>query len=57
MTLSISGVGYAGAGAYFDLLCEFNGVEHTPNLFELGILYEPDGVIDLVNNLSIIIVK
>lgn len=52
MTLSISGVGYAGAGAYFDLLCEFNGVEHTPNLFELGILYEPDGVIDLVNKLK-----
>lgn len=52
MIYSISGVGYAGAGAYFDLLCEYKTIEHTPNLFELGILYEPDGVIDLVNKLK-----
>lgn len=41
MYISISGVGYAGAGAYYDLLCEYKDIEHTPNLFELGILYEP----------------
>lgn len=52
MIYSISGVGYAGAGAYYDLLCEYNNIDHTPNLFELGILYEPDGVIDLVNKLK-----
>lgn len=53
MYISISGVGYAGAGAYYDLLCEYKDIEHTPNLFELGILYEPDGVIDLVNKLKL----
>lgn len=52
MIISIAGVGYAGAGAYFDLLCEYNDIAHTPNLFELGILYEPDGIIDLINKLK-----
>lgn len=51
MTISIAGVGYAGAGAYYDLLCEFESIEHTPNLYEFGIMYEPDGLIDLVNKL------
>jgi len=52
MVISISGVGFSGAGAYYDLLCELENVEHTPNLYELGILYETDGLIDLVNKLK-----
>ena len=53
MIVSVSGMGYVGAGAAYDLLCEYPEIEYKANSFEFGILYEADGVIDLVNKLKL----
>ena len=53
MIVSVSGMGYVGAGAAYDLLCEYPEIEYKSNSFEFGILYEVDGVIDLVNKLEL----